>query len=79
MRKINLNNKKEFSGNNYWYKIGKETEKAILVELWYDGGKLGYKETCHSNFWLPKSQAKISDSTLEIADWLYDKNISYII
>jgi hypothetical protein len=78
---VRINKKIEENGKNYWYAIGRETEKAVLVELWYehiDGTKIQdrFEKSCWTNFWLPKSQIKVENDTIEMPEWLYDKNIS---
>lgn len=50
------------------HRIGRETEKAILLEVVHvvegmDAKSVGY--------WLPKSQIKMEGGKIEIPDWLW--------
>ena len=52
------------------HRIGAETEKGLLLEVVHvvdgmDVKKIGY--------WLPKSQIKVENGTIEIPDWLWQK------
>lgn len=69
---------------NFWYEIGKETDKSILVELWYeyvDGTKIQnkFEKSCWTSFWLPKSQVEVKNDTIEIPEWLYYQKVHFDI
>jgi len=54
-------------GTEFTHEITRETEKAILIERHEQGGK------ARQEIWLPKSQTKISEDTIELPDWLCKK------
>jgi hypothetical protein len=57
--------------------IEQESEKAVKVmfrESDYDLEKM--KVISKVSIWIPKSVCKISNNTIEVADWFYEKNIA---
>lgn len=53
------------------YEVIRETEKAMLVSTPMIVGKKG---TQNREFWMPKSQVKVTEEGLAVATWLISKN-----
>ncbi len=52
------------------HRIGRETEKAVLLEVVHSVGGMDAKKI---GYWLPKSQITYDSKKIEIPDWLWQK------
>ena len=51
------------------HRIGRETEKAVLLEVVHSVGGMDAKKI---GYWLPKSQIKYDADKIEIPNWHWD-------
>jgi hypothetical protein len=58
-------------------KVSQQTEKAIKVIVQENGYCLKqFKSLKEKYFWIPKSvYTNLTESSVEVADWFYEKNI----